>query len=54
MASADGRRQSESDHAAIVDAIAAGDRAAARDLTESHVGRAIDSVVRMRLELLDD
>jgi DNA-binding FadR family transcriptional regulator len=54
MASADGRRQSESDHAAIVDAIAAGDRAAARDLTESHVGRAIESVVRMRLELLDD
>jgi GntR family transcriptional regulator, transcriptional repressor for pyruvate dehydrogenase complex len=54
MASADGRRRSESDHAGIVDAIAAGDRAVARALTEDHVGRAIESVVRMRLELLDD
>jgi DNA-binding GntR family transcriptional regulator len=54
MASAGGRQRSEADHAAIVDAIAAGDRTAARDLTESHVGRAIDSVVRMRLEVGDD
>jgi DNA-binding FadR family transcriptional regulator len=54
MATADGRRRSETEHGAIVDAIAAGDGAAARELTESHVGRAIDSVVRMRLELLDD
>ena len=54
MASADGRQQSESDHAGIVDAIASGDRAQARALTEDHVGRAIDSVVRMRLGLLDD
>jgi DNA-binding FadR family transcriptional regulator len=54
MASADGRQQSESDHAGIVDAIASGERAQARALTEDHVGRAIDSVVRMRLELLDD
>jgi len=54
MASADGRRRSESDHAGIVDAIAAGDRAAARTLTEDHVGRALDAVVQMRLELLDD
>jgi DNA-binding FadR family transcriptional regulator len=54
MASEEGRHRSESDHAAIVDAIACGDRAGARALTEDHVGRAIDSVVRMRLELLDD
>jgi GntR family transcriptional repressor for pyruvate dehydrogenase complex len=54
MASADGRERSESDHAGIVDAIAAGDTALARALTEEHVGRAIDSVIRMRLELLDD
>jgi GntR family transcriptional regulator, transcriptional repressor for pyruvate dehydrogenase complex len=54
MATADGRERSESDHAGIVDAIAAGDTALARALTEDHVGRAIDSVVRMRLELLDD
>jgi len=54
MASAEGRQRSEAEHAAIVDAIAAGDRAAARSLTEEHVGRAIDAVVRMRLALLDD
>jgi GntR family transcriptional repressor for pyruvate dehydrogenase complex len=54
MATEDGRRRSEADHGAIVDAIAAGDPAAARDRTESHVERAIDSVVRMRLELLHD
>jgi GntR family transcriptional repressor for pyruvate dehydrogenase complex len=54
MASADGRERSESDHAGIVDAIAAGDTALARALTDEHVGRAIDSVIRMRLELLDD
>jgi len=54
MASEDGRARSESDHAGIVDAIASGDRARARDLTEDHVGRAIDSVVRVRLELVDD
>jgi GntR family transcriptional repressor for pyruvate dehydrogenase complex len=54
MATADGRRRSEADHGAIVDAIAAGDPAAARDRTANHVERAIDSVVRMRLELLDD
>jgi GntR family transcriptional repressor for pyruvate dehydrogenase complex len=54
MASADGRERSESDHAGIVDAIAAGDTGLARALTEDHVERAIDSVVRMRLELLDD
>jgi DNA-binding GntR family transcriptional regulator len=54
MASADGRQRSESDHAGIVDAIASGNRAQARALTEDHVGRAIDSVVRMRLELLND
>jgi GntR family transcriptional repressor for pyruvate dehydrogenase complex len=54
MASADGRRRSEADHGAIVDAIAAGDPGAARDRTADHVERAIDSVVRMRLELLDD
>lgn len=54
MATADGRRRSEADHAGIVDAIAAGDQERARRLTEDHVGRAIDSVVRMRLELLDD
>jgi DNA-binding FadR family transcriptional regulator len=54
MASADGRQRSESDHAGIVDAIKSGNRAQARALTEDHVGRAIDSVVRMRLELLND
>src|SRR3954463_16389277 len=54
MASAEGRARSEAEHAAIADAIAAGDRAAARSLTEEHVGRAIEAVVRMRLELLDD
>jgi GntR family transcriptional repressor for pyruvate dehydrogenase complex len=54
MATADGRERSEADHAGIVDAIAAGDTALARALTEDHVGRAIDSVVRMRLELLDE
>jgi DNA-binding FadR family transcriptional regulator len=54
MASADGRQRSESDHAGIVDAIASADRAQARALTEDHVGRAIDSVVRMRLGMLDD
>jgi GntR family transcriptional repressor for pyruvate dehydrogenase complex len=54
MATEDGRRRSEADHGAIVDAIAAGDPAAARDRTGSHVERAIDSVVRMRLELVDD
>lgn len=54
MASEDGRERSEGDHAGIVDAIAAGDRALARDLTEDHVGRAINSVVRVRLELVDD
>jgi GntR family transcriptional repressor for pyruvate dehydrogenase complex len=54
MASADGRERSESDHAGIVDAIAAGGTALARALTDEHVGRAIDSVIRMRLELLDD
>jgi GntR family transcriptional regulator, transcriptional repressor for pyruvate dehydrogenase complex len=54
MATEDGRRRSEADHGAIVDAIAAADHAAARARTEDHVGRAIDSVVRIRLELLDD
>jgi DNA-binding FadR family transcriptional regulator len=54
MATEDGRRRSEADHGAIVDAIAAGDHAAARVRTEDHVGRAIDSVVRIRLELLND
>jgi DNA-binding GntR family transcriptional regulator len=54
MATEDGRRRSEADHGAIVDAIAAGDPGAARDRTADHVERAIDSVVRMRLELLDD
>ena len=54
MATEDGRARSEADHTEIVDAIAAGDRAGARDLTEDHVGRAIEAVVRVRLELLDD
>jgi GntR family transcriptional repressor for pyruvate dehydrogenase complex len=54
MATEDGRRRSEAEHGAIVDAIAAGDSAAARARTEDHVGRAIDDVVRNRLELLDD
>jgi len=54
MATGEGRARSEADHAAIVDAIAAGDAARARALTEDHVGRAIDAVVRVRLELLDD
>ena len=54
MATEDGRRRSEADHAAIVDAIEAGDAARARDLTADHVGRAIEAVVRVRLELLDD
>jgi GntR family transcriptional repressor for pyruvate dehydrogenase complex len=54
MASADGRERSESDHGAIVDAIEAGATARARALTEDHVGRAIDAVVRIRLEVLDD
>jgi GntR family transcriptional repressor for pyruvate dehydrogenase complex len=54
MATEDGRERSEADHAAIVDAIEAGDAARARGLTEDHVGRAIDAVVRVRLELLDD
>ncbi len=54
MASESGRQRSEDDHAAIVDAIAAGDRGRARDLTEDHVGRAIESVVCMSLELPDD
>lgn len=54
MATEDGRERSEADHAAIVDAIEAGDAARARHLTADHVGRAIDSVVRVRLELLDD
>ncbi|GLY97517.1 FCD domain-containing protein [Actinoplanes sp. NBRC 103695] len=50
MATEDGRERSEADHAAIVDAIEAGDAARARHLTADHVGRAIDSVVRVRLE----
>ena len=54
MASEGGRQRSEDDHVAIVDAIAAGDRGRARDLTEDHVGRAIESIVSMRLELPDD
>jgi DNA-binding FadR family transcriptional regulator len=54
MATEDGRRRSEADHGAIVDAIAARAGGAARALTEDHVRRAIDEVVRIRLELLDD
>lgn len=54
MATEDGRARSEAEHAAIVDAIAAGDRAGARDLTAEHVGRAIEAVIRVRLEMLDD
>ena len=54
MASAEGRRRSEVEHAAIVDAIAAGDRGTARSLAEDHIGNAMEAVVRMRLELLDD
>jgi len=54
MATEDGRARSEADHAGIVDAIAAGDPARARDLTGDHVGRAIDAVVRARLEVVDD
>jgi GntR family transcriptional regulator, transcriptional repressor for pyruvate dehydrogenase complex len=54
MATADGRARSEAEHAAIVDAIAAGDPDRARTLTAEHVGRAINAVVRVRLELLDD
>jgi len=54
MDSAEGRQRSEAEHAAIVDAIAAGDRGAARSLAEDHIGNAMEAVVRMRLELLDD
>jgi GntR family transcriptional regulator, transcriptional repressor for pyruvate dehydrogenase complex len=51
MATRAGRRRSEAEHAAIVDAIAAGDPVLARGLTEDHVGRAIDAVVHRRLGL---
>ncbi|RSM68495.1 GntR family transcriptional regulator [Actinoplanes sp. ATCC 53533] len=54
MGSPEGRARSESDHAGIVAAIAAGDRDRARALTAEHVGRAIDAVVRARLEVVDD
>jgi GntR family transcriptional regulator, transcriptional repressor for pyruvate dehydrogenase complex len=54
MATEDGRQRSEADHAGIVDAIAAGDAARARVLTDDHVGRAIEAVIRMRLEVRDD
>jgi DNA-binding GntR family transcriptional regulator len=54
MATGDGRRRSEADHGAIVDAIAAGAQAQARERTERHLRRTIDEIVRMRLELRDD
>ncbi|WP_433719166.1 FadR/GntR family transcriptional regulator [Actinoplanes sp. CA-051413] len=54
LGSPQGRAASESDHAGIVAAIAAGDADGARTLTEQHVGRAIDAVVRARLEVVDD
>ncbi|MFI7543614.1 FadR/GntR family transcriptional regulator [Actinoplanes sp. NPDC049599] len=54
MGSPQGRARSESDHRAIVAAIGRGDRARARALTAGHVGRAIDAVVRARLEVVDD
>ena len=54
MGSPEGRARSESDHRSIVAAIGRGDRARARALTAGHVGRAIDAVVRARLEVVDD
>jgi GntR family transcriptional repressor for pyruvate dehydrogenase complex len=54
MGSPQGRARSEAEHAQIVAAIGAGAGEQARALTEQHVGRAIDAVVRARLEVVDD